>query len=131
MSYPSDISDRQWEILREHMLFKRRGPKVRESEVRKKLNGMLYVLRSGCQWRMLPKDYGAWSCVYAQYQRWQKAGVLERIHDALRRQVREQAGKSAAPSVVIIDSQSVKTVQKGGSAGATTARRSTAWHPAV
>ena len=123
MGYPSDVSDRQWEVLRGYVLFKRRGPKVRESEVRRKLNGMLYVLRSGCQWRMLPKDYGAWSCVYAQYQRWQKAGMLERIHDGLRRQVREKAGKSAEPSVAIIDSQSVKTVQKGGSGAVITAKK--------
>jgi len=123
MVYPSDVSDGEWSVLREYFLFKRRGPKVRETEVRKKLNGILYILRSGCQWRMLPKEYGSWSRLYAQYQRWKASGLLAQIHDALRRRVREKAGKKPEPSVAIIDSQSVKTVQKGGNMVSTTGRR--------
>jgi transposase len=95
------------------IIFKRRGIKCEESEVLKKLNGILYVLKSGCQWRMLPKEYGDWNKVYSQFKRWRKTDIFENILMALNEKVRIKYGKEASPSVLIIDTQSVKTVQKG------------------
>ena|ERR1700712_6058762 len=112
--YPSDVSDAEWDLLKPLLIFKRRGPKVPEVEVRKKLNGLLYLLKSGCQWLMLPKEYGHWSRVYAQMQRWRDAGLLESILSELNVKVRIAKGKEETPSLLIIDTQSVKTVQKGG-----------------
>lgn len=93
------------------------------THIRRIIDAIRYVLGSGCQWRMLPKDYPAWSIVYYYYYSWRKNGKWDEIHDALRRRVRQQAGKNEEPSVAIIDSQSVKTVQKGGSGVSTTGRR--------
>jgi putative transposase len=87
------------------------------------INGIFYVLRSGGAWRMLPHDFPPWPTVYYYFWRWRGDGTWERLQDTLRAQVREQAGREASPSAAVIDSQSVKTTEKGGLAATTRARR--------
>lgn len=112
--YGSDVTDAQWAVLEPHVCRKkRRGPKSRV-DLRIVVNAIFYRMRTGCQWRMLPKDYGNWELVYGYWYRWTHNGTWERITTALREAVRRQAGKRAKPTVAIIDSQSVRTVQKGG-----------------
>jgi transposase len=87
-------------------------------------NALLYQARTGCQWRYLPHDFPPHADVWDHLRRWRDAGVIEAVHDALRVKVREQEGREPTPSAAIIDSQSVKTPQKGGSTATTKARMS-------
>ena len=85
-----------------------------EQQLRNKLNGLLYLLKTGCQWRMIPKEYGSWKKIYAQFRRWRDSEVLEKALSAINKKVRISQGREETPSLIIIDTQSVKTVQKGG-----------------
>lgn len=115
--YASDVTDAQWVLLEPHIRKKkRRGPKSR-TDLRQVLNGIIYRLRTGCQWRMLPKEYGNWERVSAYWYRWSRNGLWERINTCLREALRIKEGRKPTPTAAIIDSQSVKTVQKGGRAG--------------
>jgi transposase len=124
--YDSDIKDDEWLIVKQLILVKRRGPKVSEAKVRNKLNALLYVLKTGCQWRMLPKEYGNWYTVYEQLRRWRDCGTLEKALAILNKIVRGFKRKKATPSLMIMDTQSVKTVQKGGRAVMTEIKKSKA-----
>ncbi len=91
--------------------------------MREVLNAILYVDRAGCQWRMLPREYPNWKTVYWYFTRWQDDGTWERMTDALRRQLRRKLGREAEPSAAVLDSQSVKTTQRGAVAATTPTRR--------
>jgi putative transposase len=117
--YDSDVTDAQWEILLPHLVKKkRRGPKSRK-DMRRVVNAIFYRLRTGCQWRMLPKEYGDWEPIYGYWYRWGQNGLWEKINTMLREALREKAGRKRQPTAAVIDSQSVKTAQKGGSAALT------------
>jgi transposase len=115
--YPSDLTDDQWRSL-EHLLPAPRPQgmvgRPRQHSLREIVNAIFYLVRTGCQWRHLPHDFPPYSTVSDYYHTWRQDGTLDRLHDALRAQVRTQAGKEIEPSVILIDSQSVKTTEKGG-----------------
>jgi putative transposase len=94
--------------------------------MRSLINGILYLNRSGCSWRMLPKDFPPWSTVHWYYRQFRLSGVWDRIHETLRGQVRKQVGRQESPSAAVLDSQSVKTAEKGGTAVMTPAKKSLA-----
>jgi putative transposase len=120
--YPSDISDEAWEILEPMIPPEKPGGRSRTTDMREVINAIWYLLMSGCQWRMLPHEFPPWSTVWSYFRTWRKTGVWELMHTTLRERLRSRLGRESTPSAVIIDSQSVKTSQKGGSV-AMTARR--------
>lgn len=128
MGYGSDLTDAQWKVLAPLLRGKRkdlRGPKVKGG-MRKRINAILYLTKTGCQWRQLPKEFGPWLTVYSTFYRLQQRGVWEEVLVELRGRTRKQAGKKKDPTVAIIDSQSAKTALKGGNVDSTRARRSRA-----
>lgn len=112
--YPTDLTDAQWKRISSLVPAAKPGGRPRGLSSRELLNAMFYIVKSGCQWRMLPRDFPAWQTVYWYFQRWQKDGTWQRIHDSLRRRVRKSSMRNPEPTVAMIDSQSVKTPEKGG-----------------
>ena len=122
-AYPSDMTDEEWAILEPFIPPARSGGRPRTVEMREIVNAILYILRSGCQWRMLPYKFPPWSTVWTYVRTWRKTGDWERMHTALREAERVRQGHEPTPSVAILDSQSVKTSQKGGLMGMAVGRK--------
>lgn len=124
--YPSDLSDSQWSLIEPLIPPAAPGGRPRKVDMRAVINGILYLNRSGCSWRMLPKEFPPWGTVHYYYRRFRLDGTWSRIHDTLRERVRRQAGRKPTPSTGVLDSQTVKTaapVQKKGSRDMTLARK--------
>jgi putative transposase len=114
LRYPSDVTDDEWSWVERLIPPAKRGGRQREVDVREVLNGILYVLSTGCQWRYVPKDLPPRSTLHGYLQRWNYDGTLEKIHHTLYQACREQADREASPTACVIDSQSVKSAEKGG-----------------
>jgi len=122
-NYPSDLTDEEWQLIEPLVPPVNSGGRRADHLRRESVNAIFYVLRTGCQWRFLPHDLPPWKTVYTYFRTWRLDGTWERIHDALRRQVRQAAGRHPHASASILDSQSVKTTEKGGRAGTMRGRR--------
>src|SRR5688572_29767567 len=114
--YPSDVTDGQWRILRKLLPPPARLGR-RPIDRRRVLNAVLYLNRTGCQWRALPQDFPKWKTVYTIFRRWLLAGLWQQLHDALVRMVRQAAGKKPTPTAAIIDSQAIRTAEGGEERG--------------
>jgi transposase len=124
--YPSDLTDAQWEAIKDLIPPAKHGGRPRSTEMRRVLNAINYLLRTGCQWAFLPRDFPPKSTVYGYFSDWGQAAVWEEMHAILREEVRAQAQRETSPSAAVIDSQTVKTTEKGGRAASTAARKSPA-----
>lgn len=109
LSYPSDVTDEEWEILEPLIPGEKPGGRPQEIARREIVNAILYVLRSSCPWRMLPHDLPRWFTAYWYFRQWKQQGIWEQVNAALRRDLRVSLGREAEPSAAIIDSQSIKT----------------------
>lgn len=123
-SYPSDLTDTQWLLLEPLVPKAKSGGRPATYERREIVNAILYVLRTGASWRQLPHDLPPWLLVYLYFRAWRHDGIWDRIHNKLRDDLRVAEGRHRQPSAAILDSQSVKTTEKGGSTDTTQPRKS-------
>jgi putative transposase len=112
--YPSDLTDREWNLIKPLIPPARPGGRRRRTDMRMGLNAIFYLDRAGCAWRYLPRQYPPWATVYGYFRQWRIRGVWQHINDRLRSLVRRAAGRELQPSAAILDSQSIKTTNRGG-----------------
>jgi putative transposase len=112
-AYPTDLNDKEWAVIEPYVPKPKTGGRPAEHSRREIINAIAYVLRSGCAWRLMPHDLPPWSTVYDYFRQWRIDGTWERINTALREKLRTTIGREAEPSAAIIDSQTVKTTEKG------------------
>jgi transposase len=121
LRYPSDLTDDEWALVEPLIPPAKRGGRQRTKDERDLVNGIMYVLSTSCQWRYVPKDLPPRSTLHDYLDLWNYDGTLEKIHHTLYMKCREQAGREASPTACVIDSQSVKSAEKGGPASIRTA----------
>ena len=114
LRYPSDVTDDEWALIAPLIPPAKRGGRKRSVDIREVVNGLMYILSTGCQWRAVPKDLPPRSTLYEYFDLWDYDGTLERIHHSLYVKCREAMGREASPTACVIDSQSVKSAEKGG-----------------
>jgi len=112
-NYPTNLTEKQWQVIENILNGKKRK---RKHSLREIFNAIFYLLKTGCQWRMLPQNFPKWQLVYYYFDQWKEDGTLEELNEILRNMLRKQCGKKSSPSVGLIDSQSVKTTRIGGEA---------------
>jgi transposase len=125
-AYPSDLTDAQWAQVERVIPAPKTGGRPAKHDRREITNALLYVARTGCQWRAMPHDLPPWATVYWYFRTWKEDGTFDRLTDLLRGDLRVAEGRQRQPSAAILDSQSVKTTEKGGRGATTAVRRSTA-----
>lgn len=118
-SYSTDLTDAEWQILEPLLPAERPGGRHRLYQMREIINALRYLLRAGCVWRLLPHDFPHWRAVYQYFKAWKEDGTWIRIHDYLHAELRERMEREKQPSAAIVDSQSVKTTEKGGRSAVT------------